>query len=148
MTTLPTPITHKPGQTEPLLHFPEPAPFNKAIKKIRTKQKSRNGKKKELPEDLAGTLKAIEDGKLNEIQETHRGASKIHDFLRHTNDIVRICRLPAFQIETPIREYHRLGQLPRIEVEFVSLKNHRFSSPARLSLIDTPGPNEGERAPN
>ena len=42
----------------------------------------------------------------------------------------------------PYEEYEAIDSLPRIEVEFFHLKNNDDSDHGRLSILDTPGPNE------
>ncbi len=66
MTTLPTVITHKPGQQEPVLNLQNPLPFNKAIASIKEIMKNQNNDSYEkincynlLTDDTKNTLLEI-----------------------------------------------------------------------------------------
>ncbi|MCK5537403.1 MAG: dynamin family protein, partial [Bacteroidales bacterium] len=137
MTTLPTLITHVPKQTEPRLIIKKINPFNElknAIKeKISTKQTF------EL-DDIQNLVLRIKENKI-EFKTEYKGQEKISHFLRDINDLMRIAK--EFDIEPPYEEYTDVDDLPRIEVEFYHLSKYtQEASEARLTLLDTPGPDE------
>jgi hypothetical protein len=56
------------------------------------------------------------------------------------NDIVRICS--EFELETPLASYTSVDDFPEIEIEFAYLADREGNCAGKLSLVDTPGPNE------
>ena len=139
MTTMPTLVTHVPGRIEPILRFRKNQPFTKAIETIRS-----------LPKDtvLASakganheeTLHKIINGNIKRIESTYESRQGIYDFMLIVNDVARICA--ELGIETPLEHYSSISDFPEIEVEFSYLADRVKQSPGRLTLIDTPGPNE------
>lgn len=145
MTTLPTVITHKPGQQEPVLNLQNPLPFNKAITSIKEILKNQDNDSYEningynlLTDDIKNTLSEICN--VSTIEVSYAGKEKIHYVLTLLNDIVRICR--AFKLENPLINYTKLEHFPNINIEFSYLKNRTEERGGLLSLIDSPGPNE------
>lgn len=139
MTTMPTLITHVDGCKEPVLKFLKPEPFNNtiaAIAKMKFSLKERDG------DDYIGTLERIRSGKLTEIHTEYRGEAQIADFMTDLNDLVRISQLPEFDLPSPLESYSQIDDFPEIEVEFISLTNRVSNTLGKLTLIDTPGPNE------
>lgn len=137
MTTLPTLITHVSKQTEPRLTIKKIKPFNElknAIKaKISTRQTFELG-------DIQNLVSRIEENKI-EFKTEYKGPEEISHFLRDINDLMRIAK--EFGIEPPYEEYTDVDDLPRIEVEFYHLSKYpQEASEARLTLLDTPGPDE------
>ena len=139
MTTLPTLITHIPNKTTPTLTIKKIAPFNRIKDEIKEKLQndtsviSSLGEIKELGERI----------KNNEItfKQDYQGQEDISNFLKDINDLMRIAK--ELDINPPYAEYTDVDDLPRIEVEFYHLKKHnQEASNARLTLLDTPGPDE------
>lgn len=141
MTALPTLITHTPGQIEPVLEFSNTAPIKKLLPALRHALL--------LPENKADVQKlaADKDAKalLNQIandtplKEHYHGAEAIFDFLKTLNDLVRLCQ--QFEIAFPFHAYAAVSDIPLIKVEFVHLRG-TSEAQGRLTLLDTPGPNE------
>lgn len=75
----------------------------------------------------------------NRYENQYHGSDAIFDFLRGLNDLVRLSQ--ELEIDFPFEKYTSMNQFPIIEIEFVHLKE-TDSNQGRLSLLDTPGPNE------
>lgn len=147
MTTLPTIIRHKVGQTTPTITLPKLGPFNHALSTLR-------GAMERLPEDEVNQLSfaSTEDGKsliqeiltgdLKELGPSYSGAEGIYLFLKVLNDISRLCNEEKLNVTSPIIEYSSITEFPVIEVEFHHLKGKEQQLQGSLALIDTPGPNE------
>ncbi|WP_339394329.1 dynamin family protein [Nostoc sp. UHCC 0870] len=145
MTTLPTIITHKPGQKEPVLNLQNPLPFNKAITSIKEilKNKDKNSYQEIngyylLTDDIKTTLFSICD--ISIIEQSYIGKKDIHSVLILLNDVTRICK--AFELENPLKHCTKLEHFPNITIEFSYLNNRTEERGGTLSLIDSPGPNE------
>ena len=135
MTTLPTVITHVAKQTQPELLFPVSKPFNDALSEIKKANiVDAEGKPYEK------TLEAINTNVLQKIDSEYTGQSEIYNFMEQINDIARICA--DNDISNPLEQYRSMGDFPEITVEFAYLKDRVNSSEGKISLIDTPGPNE------
>jgi len=134
MTALPTLIKHKPGQTIPVLRFPNKKPAHAFCCSI-----AENGNRKELETkdpDLAKTMDDICNGW--QIKEEYTGAEEIFQFLRQLNDLVRVSTITG--IPFPYDEYDEIHELPEIEVQFETLRKE--NNIGEFLLLDTPGPNE------
>lgn len=140
MTAIPTLIRHSPGKKEPKLLFENNSPINDLFKRINEKLTEdpdiREHISHEAPE-LADALAFV--GRGEKVNTEYVGQSGIFEFLKSINDLVRICR--ALNIEFPFDEYDEMHELPVIEVEFASLSD-KDAALGRLTLLDTPGPNE------
>lgn len=140
MTAIPTLIRHNPGSKEPTLLFENNEPINELCLSINAlladdpALRERIGH--EAPE-LEGALNFVESGE--KVGTEYCGQSGIFEFLKSINDLVRICR--ALEIEFPFGDYDEMHELPVIEVEFAALSN-KDAALGRLTLLDTPGPNE------
>jgi GTPase SAR1 family protein len=140
MTTLPTLITHTQGNTEPILNFTKKKPFDDAIKKIK---KHCNTKRiKEAPKGVlfGNTLDRIIKNQLSKLRTKYKGQKEIYSFMESMNDIARICA--EYELESPLASYTSVGDFPEIEVEFAYLADREGNCAGKLSLVDTPGPNE------
>lgn len=73
------------------------------------------------------------------FKQEYAGQTAIFDFLKCLNDIVRLCA--GLGVEFPYAEYTTIAHLPRIEVAFSTLERYSDCED-RLTLLDTPGPNE------
>lgn len=145
MTILPTVITHTPGCFEPVLTFEKREPFDEAIKSIKSKLVR-------LDKDAGGhfilsgdencTLSRIRVGDLAQLQEQYFGQIGIYAFMESINDIARICNDPRFDVENPLDKYVSVDEFPQISIEFSCLNGRIKMDCGKLSLIDTPGPNE------
>ena len=143
MTTLPTLITHTDGCKEPVLRFPKPEPFDDLIKSISKKLKSIQAISDDVDgSDYQQTLMRIQEGELTQIKREYKGEAGICSFMKDLNDLVRISQLPDFELESPLSAYKSIDDFPEIEVEFVSLTNRVSGTLGKLTLVDTPGPNE------
>ncbi len=138
MTTLPTLITHKPHQTEPTLTIQKVAPFNKLVKEIQIKLKDHNNLSN--LQEIQNLVNKIKSKNIN-FETKYEGQENISKFLKEINDLMRIAK--ELDIEPPYNQYTDVDDLPRIEVEFYHLKKHnKVDSTAKLTLLDTPGPDE------
>ncbi|MBT6217972.1 MAG: hypothetical protein HOI42_14550 [Candidatus Marinimicrobia bacterium] len=143
MTALPTLVTHKKGCFVPTLSFQKCEPIIAMSREVSKKLK-RSGDKKnrgfhnrsEAEEVVA---KIIEDGEL-QIQENYQGQEEIFNFLRLLNDLMRLAK--ELKVDPPYEEYETVDDFPKIEVEFSHLKESKGDTNGRLSILDTPGPNE------
>lgn len=142
MTALPTLIRHTPGQVEPLLRFAHGKPIEQLIKELHRALKSSKNKEQrsrcaQESEDISRLIDLIE-GEVP-FQTIYKGAKEIFEFLRSLNDLVRLSS--DMGVLFPFDQYMQIGELPVIEVEFAHLRESGQST-GRLTLLDTPGPNE------
>jgi len=136
MTTLPTLITHKPKQEKPILSLKNIKPFEKLVKEIKEKiETSKTSEQRDL-NSLIGQIKNSEIS----FKNSYEGQEQIESFLKQINDLMRIAK--DFDIEPPYNDFTDVDDLPRIEVEFYHLSKEENSSNAKLTLLDTPGPDE------
>lgn len=140
MTTLPTLITHVKSRTVPSLIFNKKEPFDTSIKKINAYCKKNKIKKGNSGQLYKKTLDRILTNNLKELKTNYKGQQEIYTFMESMNDIVRICA--EFELESPLSSYTSIEDFPEIEVEFAYLADREGNCTGRLSLIDTPGPNE------
>ena len=139
MTTLPTLVTHKKGQVEPKLTMPKYETLNKFLNQVREKLKRvSNG---EFSKDSHGKeiIKTISDKNLR-FKEIYQGKDNIYIFLQTLNDLMRLAK--DIKLTPPYKEFEKINELPRIEIEFYYLNHLEDMSNTRLSLLDTPGPDE------
>lgn len=142
MTALPTLIRHTPDVLQPRLILRNVDPLNKLTSNIRTSLRKRQFD----PETIQNIRK---DPDLNPLLEwiefdanftsRHEGEGSIFNFLKRLNDLVRL----SFELNVgfPYASYATVDTMPVIEVEFSHLKNTPATQ-GRLTLLDTPGPNE------
>jgi len=136
MTTLPTLITHKPKQEKPILTLKNIEPFQKLVQEI--KEKIETSQTSEQI-DLNSLIDKIKNSKISFLNR-YKGQEQIESFLKQINDLMRIAK--DFGIEPPYNNFTNVDDLPRIEVEFYHLSKEENSSSAKLTLLDTPGPDE------
>jgi len=143
MTALPTLVTHKKGNVTPVLTFAHPEPLIKLSEDIADQleiEDISSGYAFLGSDDGKALVKALtNEGKLPISKEYH-GQQEIFEFLHRLNDLMRAAK--ELSIIPPYEEYEAIDSLPRIEVEFFHLKNNDDSDHGRLSILDTPGPNE------
>jgi GTPase SAR1 family protein len=139
MTALPTLIRHTPGQFEPVLKFANSEPINDLMRELgRTLDKeSAKGAFVTANTDMA-TLLTLIRGKAR-FKNTYQGADSIFKFLKTLNDLVRLSA--DLGVDFPFDSYDEVHEMPVIEVEFAHLDDTQHSG-GRLTLLDTPGPNE------
>lgn len=141
MTAIPTLIEHTPGQTEPVLEFKNKAPIEHLVKELR--ETLDYSDKKALVEKLS------EDRDIKELidfirsqtsyESSYLGADAIFNFLKGLNDLVRLSK--ELGLEFPFSDYDEIHEIPVIKVEFVHLRETEQAH-GKLTLLDTPGPNE------
>lgn len=136
MTTLPTLITHKPKQETPLLKLKKTEPFVKLVKDIKAKKET---SKTSEQSDMQELMKKISKDDIS-FKTSYEGQEQIESFLKEINDLMRIAK--DFGIEPPYNDFTDVDDLPRIEVEFYHLAKEENNSNAKLTLLDTPGPDE------
>ncbi|MCO4759354.1 MAG: dynamin family protein, partial [Oceanospirillaceae bacterium] len=148
MTALPTLIRHTPLQKEPQLRFDHIEPISQLLASLRNELKKPEIKElsKELlkgpdDSDMANLLEMIQ--KHYRFKTRYKGTAAIYEFLQMFNDLVRLA--DKFGCEFPFAEYSEINQLPVIEVEFAHLAELNQSN-GRLTLLDTPGPNEARQS--
>jgi GTPase SAR1 family protein len=148
MTSFPAVITHVNGMKEPVLTFEFPQPFNEALQNIKKHTDILGDSNIKIAfekedTDIRTAYEMIARGKLDSFGTKYAGTKSICDFLKKINDIVRICSI--LDIPSPVDYYNKLSQFPRIEVEFMCLRDRGIRTRGKLSLIDTPGPNEAKQ---
>lgn len=144
MTALPTLIRHTRGVTEPRLTFNNTDPVNQLINSLSKRIPSTSSEiiaDIKSNTDMLDLLDRIE--KKEPFVKVHVGSNAIFNFLKGLNDLVRLST--ALDVAFPFDAYSRIESLPLIEVEFTHLKL-MGEVQGRLTLLDTPGPNEaGQR---
>lgn len=142
MTALPTLIRHTPGQTDPILKFENNTPINRLFKNIREHIATGtvNSVLKTLTTD--NDMKELIDNIISErtFDQHYQGADNIFWCLKTLNDLVRLSS--KLEVDFPFTDYDEMHELPVIEVEFTHLKESQQEQQGRLTLLDTPGPNE------
>lgn len=140
MTTLPTLIRHSPGVLQPRLMLEKVQPLNDLLVVLNDTTKAVNHEvlaelNKDL--DMERLLAQVRDRK--PFLSQHEGEQDIFIFLKRLNDLARLC----FRLEVafPFSEYSTVDTMPVIEVEFSHLRG-ASDAQGRLTLLDTPGPNE------
>lgn len=155
MTTLPTLIRHTPEQNHPELTFDSTAinSFAQNIQKLlRDHPACKNNPEISANPSLQKLLHTIESSKNKEIFQNHyHGEAEIFAFLESINDMVRLSEMlgrsatdngiAPDHFAFPYAQYRNLDSLPLISVAFSNLKDQEHL-PGRLTLLDTPGPNE------
>ena len=142
MTAIPTLIEHTPGQIEPVLEFTNRQPLENLTAELR--KALDNPKAASLAKDLArdkdmaALLNLISAGET--FQSRYLGAEQIFVFLKSLNDLVRLSA--ELNVAFPFECYDEMHEIPSIKVEFAHLRNGLHQSQGRLTLLDTPGPNE------
>lgn len=141
MTALPTLIRHTPGQIEPVLKFDNNTPINdlmgalhKVVQSPKSKDYVEDVKRNPDMEELIALI-----NRKATFKPIYRGAEPIFWFLKSLNDLVRLCG--DLQVEFPFTSYDEIHEMPVIEVEFAHLREMKETN-GRLTLLDTPGPNE------
>ena len=129
MTTLPTLITHIKGKVEPVLKLNNSYinTLNDLLRKVRNNSKSKSYSKSE---------QSITNNKNFQFKEQILGNEKIKEALTIFNDLRRVSKDQIFD------KFIELENIPRIEIEFKTLKDIVTKDNSKLSLLDTPGPNE------
>lgn len=147
MTTLPTLIRNKHGQTQPVLMIRKVQPLLELGKKVAEKLQG-------LDEAAINQidLQGIDDGKKlithllahggYQFSTEYEGSEAIFEFLKHLNDVMRLAKDENIAIEPPYGEYENVDDLPVIEVEFCHLQGNQDMAHGSLAILDTPGPNE------
>lgn len=136
MTALPTLIRHVVGQKEPILHLQNNQPLNAYLQTLQSGLgKSNFGI--ENQEDMGPVIRHIESGK--PFEKEYIGKENIYEFLKMLNDLVRFSVVS--NTDFPFVHYNKIDELPVIEIEFSHLSNYT-EQVGKLTLLDTPGPNE------
>lgn len=139
MTTIPTLVTHTIGEQIPKLQLSNTEAIVELINSVKI-ELSKN--------EYESILFDLKDQKqfLNEIEKSdlfnreYVGKDEIFDFLKFLNDLMRVAK--DLNIKPPYDYFRNIADLPRVEVEFYFLKNKENAQNVKLSLLDTPGPNE------
>jgi len=140
MTALPTLVTHKLGQDKPELTLPKRAPLTKLFDEVRSRVSGSVQEGAFLGSKDGGELQELLQAGRFEFQERYQGQEEIFSFLKTLNDLMRAAK--ELGIQPPYSEFRDVDELPRIEVEFFYLKQMGSISEARLTILDTPGPDE------
>ena len=141
MTALPTLVTHTPGKIEAVLYFKYTQPLVDLSRQLISKLDCDNSGSKFLESEVAQKL-SVKLKQNNGFRFTgeYRGQAEIFEFLQELNDLMRMAK--ELEVEPPYAEYQSVESLPRIEVEFYHLRHSSAKTYGRLSILDTPGPNE------
>lgn len=141
MTALPTLIRHTPQQVVPVLKFDNNQPINALMARLQhvLESEAAQAQLEEVNdnEDMQQLLHQIRTGE--SFKSRYEGAYAISEFLKNLNDLVRLSR--DLNTDFPYSSYDEVHEMPVIEVEFAHLKEAGQTS-GRLTLLDTPGPNE------
>lgn len=144
MTALPTLIRHTPGQADPVLKFENRAPVQQLLEKLRIAigqpENREHAAKLSQDDDTAELLGLIETR--GAFGEYFQGPEAIFGFLKGLNDLVRLSR--TLGVDFPFASYSNIDELPVIEVEFAHI-DKTGNTKGRLTLLDTPGPNEADQ---
>ena len=147
MTTLPTLIRNKRGQTQPILTINKVQPLLELSEKIAEKLRCLDSTAinqidlQGLEDGKALIKQLIEQGSYQFATE-YSGQKAIFEFLKNLNDVMRLAKDAIIDIEPPYHEYENSNDLPVIEVEFFHLKDNQDMAHGSLAILDTPGPNE------
>lgn len=145
MTALPTLIRHTPGVLVPRLRFEKIKPLNDLLKHLHSAVKKANDTtRKELESDADMRQLLSQIAQQKPFVNQHSGEEGIFEFLKGLNDLVRLCfvlKESGVQAHFPFDAYSSVDTMPVIEVEFSHLKGIQAAQ-GRLTLLDTPGPNE------
>ena len=138
MTTYPTLVRHKPGQTEPVLDFPVALSFNSLARKAKKKlgqQTSKTPLNKLYPDphEQAIAEKILEDQV--EIAARSEGKAEIFELLKTVNDLYRLCG--RLELELPTTA----DRLPTLEIEMHHIGTGD-TGVGQFTILDLPGPNE------
>lgn len=140
MTALPTLIRHTPGVLQPRLMFEKVSLLNELLTALARAVKKADMKILADLEDDRDMAELLAQVKRQEPFDTqYEGEESIFHFLKVLNDLVRLCF--ALEVPFPFEAYATVDSMPVIEVEFSHLKNTPATQ-GRLTLLDTPGPNE------
>lgn len=140
MTALPTLIRHTPGVLKPQLIFEKVKPLNDLLVDLQGALHSADPNvidDLQSEPDMKGLIVQIQSN--SAFSKRYEGEEGIFHFLKSLNDLVRVCF--ALDVEFPFAQYATVDAMPVIEVEFTHLKNLPKTQ-GRLTLLDTPGPNE------
>ncbi len=138
MTTYPTLVRHKPGQTEPVLDFPVARSFNSLARKAKKKLDQQTSKipLDELypdPHEQAIAEKILEER--FEIVARSEGKAKIFDLLKTVNDLYRLCGRLGLELPPTA------DRLPTLEIEMHHI-GASDTGVGQFTVLDLPGPNE------
>lgn len=137
ITSLPTLISHVKTRSEPLLTFPHAEPVNILISQLRSMINKSEENTLRVKTRFKGMAVCFDDNFT--FETSYEGQQAIFDFLRVLNDIVRVAAF--LEVPFPYHEYASVENLPRIEVAFSTLEKFQEYDD-KLTLLDTPGPNE------
>ncbi|WP_275629606.1 dynamin family protein [Pseudomonas sp. 273] len=141
MTALPTLIRHTPEQIEPVLRLENNAPINDLLGQLYEVYCGPVGQQAleglERTDDMLQLLSMIQ--RQERFAKRYEGPEAIFGFLKSLNDLVRLAA--ALDVEFPFSSYEKVQELPVIEVRFAHL-SETAKVGGRLTLLDTPGPNE------
>lgn len=141
MTALPTLIRHTPEQIQPLLRMENNAPINDLLGQLYEVCRSLSGQRAleriERTDDMLQLLSMIQ--RQERFATRYEGPEAIFGFLKSLNDLVRLAAVLG--VEFPFSSYDEVHELPVIEVRFAHL-SETTQAGGRLTLLDTPGPNE------
>ncbi len=142
MTALPTLIEHTPGQIVPVLEFSNRQPIESLLSQLHdvleTDKAASIAAGLEDDKDMAALLLRVRGRQ--PFQASYEGAEEIFGFLKSLNDLVRLCA--ELDVPFPFESYDEVHEIPCIKVEFAHLRNAASQAQGRLTLLDTPGPNE------
>ena len=138
MTTYPTLVRHKPGQTEPVLDFPVARSFNSLARKAKKKlgqQISKTPLDKLYPDPHERAIAEKILGEQFEIAARSEGKAEIFDLLKTVNDLYRLCG--RLELELPTTA----NRLPALEIDMHHIGTGD-TGVGQFTILDLPGPNE------
>ena len=138
MTTYPTLVRHKPGQTEPMLDFSVAQAFNDLASNAKKKLESRRRKiplNRLFPDPYEQDIaRKILEEKLT-IAPRSEGREKVFELLKTVNDLYRLCG--RLKLELPVTADHP----PTLEIEMHHIRTSDTGA-GQFAVLDLPGPNE------
>ncbi len=145
MTALPTVVRHVKGKKTPYLSFSNNLPVitlsKEVAKKIDALTSEEINEFKFIHHAEVRSLRTqLADFGQLDFKDEYEGQEEIFSFLKDLNDLMRVAK--ELDIEPPYEEYSLMDDLPTIEVEFHHLNEEMSNQHGKLSIIDTPGPNE------
>jgi Dynamin family len=148
MTTYPTLVRHKPGQIDPVLHFPLAADFIELGRqaKARIEDLMREHQLEELFRSWRERQSAeqVLSGTFESLVEIYYGREQIFELLEQINDLCRVCA--PLDLPLPAANTEEGARLPVIEIEMYHVGT-AAQQLGRFTILDSPGPNEFGQGP-
>lgn len=146
MTVVPTNITHSPIHKSPLMRFTKARLFNDCATSLADKLSEKILGECE-DETFYQTLKCIYDNQYLPMPESCEGVDNVREKLEKLHHLARafiylnLANNPVDELKSPM-------DFPEVLIEFAHAEQFIGRFTEKLSLVDTPGPNEVENSEN